>query len=413
MADSAFANALTQLEIAASVLQLDPAIYSLLQQPQRVIRVAIPVMMDTGVTRIFTGFRSQYNNACGPYKGGIRFHPNVSEDEVMALSFWMTMKTSAIGLPLGGGKGGVIVDPKKLSLGELERLSRGYVRALYKYLGPDQDVAAPDVYTNAQIMAWMVDEYEKLVGHAAPGMITGKPIDKGGSQGRGTATAQGGLYVLEEVLKQVHQNPASTTVAIQGFGNAGAHLAELASALGCSVQAVSDSSGAIITTCGSIDVPALVAHKAKTGSVANFPGTEPIMSEALLELPVDVLVPAALENQITQHNAPRLKAKIILELANGPTTPEADEILHAKKILVVPDILANAGGVAVSYFEQLQNASNTYWSEAEVLAKLKPIMQQAFAAIWDTKEKYAIDMRTAAFVAALERIATAVRAARG
>lgn len=406
-----FVNALAQLKKAADIMKLDGATTALLSQPKRLLAVSIPVKMDSGEIKVFSGWRSQYNDALGPFKGGIRYHWNVSEDEVKALSFWMTMKCAVVGLPLGGGKGGIIVNPKELSEGELERLSRGYVRALYKYLGPTQDVPAPDVYTNGQIMSWMLDEYEKLVGEKAPGMITGKPLALGGSRGRDKATAQGGVFVLLEAVKKMGWNPNETTVAVQGFGNAGAHMAELLAAAGFKIVAVSDSSGGIKSQELGIklDVTQLLAHKEKTGSVVGFPETEKITNEQLLELPVDILVPAALENQITGENAARVQAKMIVELANGPTTPEADEILFKNKVVVVPDILANAGGVTVSYFEQVQNAANYYWTDEEVAVKLAKIMVAGFADVWAKKEKYAVDLRTAAFVAALERVSAAMK----
>lgn len=404
-----FENALTQLEKAATVMKLDPAHKAQLSAPKRLLTVSIPVKMDTGEIKVFTGYRSQYNDALGPFKGGIRYHWNVSEDEVKALSFWMTMKCAVAGLPLGGGKGGIIVNPKELSEGELERLSRGYIRALYKYIGPTQDVPAPDVYTNGQIMSWMLDEYEKLIGEKAPGMITGKPLALGGSRGRDKATAQGGVFVLMEAVKKMGLIPSETTVAVQGFGNAGAHMAELLAVQGFKIVATSDSKGGI-KSANAIDVAALTAHKEKTGAVAGFAGSEIITNEELLELPVDILVPAALENQITVANAGNVKAKMIVELANGPTTPEADEILFKNNVLLVPDILANAGGVTVSYFEQVQNAANYYWTDEEVMQKLQKIMTTAFGEVWTAKEKYSIDMRTAAFVSALTRVSAGMKA---
>ncbi len=403
-----FENALTQLDRAAAVMNLDARVHTALKTPKHVHVAAIPVVMDDGSTETFVGYRSQYNDALGPYKGGIRYHWNVTEDEVKALSFWMTMKCAVVGLPLGGGKGGIIVNPKELSEGELERLSRGYVRELYQHLGPTKDVPAPDVYTNGQIMAWMLDEYEKLVGEHAPGMITGKPLALGGSRGRDKATAQGGVFVLLEAVKKMGWEPSKTTVAIQGFGNAGAHMAELLSAEGFQIVATSDSKGGIKSEAG-LDVAALDAHKAETGKVEGFVGTQTISNEELLELPVDILVPAALENQITQDNAPRVKAKMIVELANGPTTPEADAILFKNGVVVVPDILANAGGVTVSYFEQVQNAANYYWTEDEVAQKLAKIMITAFTEVWAVKEKHNIDLRTAAFVSALGRVSEAMQ----
>lgn len=403
-----FENALTQLDRAAAVMNLDARVHAALKTPKHVHVATIPVIMDDGSTKTFTGWRSQYNDALGPYKGGIRYHWNVTEDEVKALSFWMTMKCAVVGLPLGGGKGGIIVNPKELSEGELERLSRGYVRELYQHLGPTKDVPAPDVYTNGQIMAWMLDEYEKLVGEHAPGMITGKPLALGGSRGRDKATAQGGVFVLLEAVKKMGWEASKTTVAIQGFGNAGAHMAELLSAAGFQIVATSDSKGGIKSETG-FDVTALDAHKAKTGKVEGFVGTQTITNEELLELPVDILVPAALENQITQDNAPRVKAKMVVELANGPTTPEADAILFKNGVIVLPDILANAGGVTVSYFEQVQNAANYYWTEDEVAQKLAKIMVTAFTEVWAVKEKHQIDLRTAAFVSALGRVGEAMQ----
>lgn len=404
-----FENAQTQLANAAKIINLDKNIHEILREPKRVMTVSLPVKMDNGDTKLFTAFRSQFNDALGPFKGGIRYHPGVNLDEVKALSLWMTMKCAVVGIPLGGGKGGIIVDPKTLSLGELERLSRAYIQAIYKYIGPTQDVPAPDVYTTPQIMAWMLDEYEKLVGEHAPGMITGKPLSVGGSEGRGFSTAQGAVYVTGEAVKKMGWTPSDVTVAIQGFGNAGSHMAKILYDMGYKIVAASDSKGGVQNIFG-LDVVALEAHKEKTGSVVGFAGTEAISNEALLELPVHVLVPAALENVITAENAPRVKAKMIVELANGPVTPDADEILHKNAVLFVPDILANAGGVTVSYFEQVQNASNYYWTEEEVLVKLEKIMVRAFNQVWETKEKYKIDMRTAAFVRAVERVADAMKA---
>ncbi len=410
MAQSAFLNAMEQLTKAAATLQLDTHLLARLSEPHHVHRAELTVQMDNGSTEKFTAFRSQYNNARGPYKGGIRYHPNVSEDEVKALSFWMAIKCAVVGIPLGGGKGGIMVDPKKLSPRELEKLSRAYVHAFYQHLGPTKDVPAPDVYTTPQIMAWMLDEYEKLVGEHAPGMITGKPLALGGSAGRGSATAQGGVYVLQGAMKKLGKNPNETTVAIQGFGNAGSHMAKILSGLGYKIVAVSDSKAGVKAMSNEqLAINNLEAYKHEHGSVQGFENTETITNEQLLELDVDVLVPAALENQITAENADRIKAKVVLELANGPTTPEADEIMFKKGTLVIPDVLSNAGGVTVSYFEQVQNAYNYYWTEGEVLEKLKKIMDDAFEAVWTTKDKYAIPMRTAAFVLAVERIAEAMK----
>lgn len=399
-----FENAMTQLDKAAKVMNLDPDIHTILKQPERILTVSIPLKRDSGKVEMFTGYRSQYNNALGVYKGGIRYHPNVSIDEVKALSFWMMVKCAAVNIPMGGGKGGIIVNPKELSIGEIERLSRGYIRGVWRDLGSDKDVPAPDVYTTPQIMGWMRDEYEKLVGHADPGVITGKSIEDGGSEARSYSTAQGGVYVTRELAKKLSLKPEETTVAIQGFGNAGSYMAKILSSLGYKIVAVSDSQGAVMNMNG-LDVAAVEAHKEKTQSVVGAANTETISNDALLELDVTILVPAALENVITKENAGNIKAKNIVELANGPTTPEADELLKEKGIVVVPDVLANAGGVTVSYFEWEQNVAGTHWTEADVLEKLEKIMVDAFNDIWATKEKFGIDMRTAAFVSAIARVA--------
>lgn len=408
MSQSAFANAMSQLDKAAKILKLEDGLLNKLRTPDRVLASDLTIKMDDGSEKSFRAFRSQYNNARGPYKGGIRYHWNVSEDEVKALSFWMTMKCSAVGIPLGGGKGGIIVNPKELSEAELERLSRAYIRFLCQDIGPTKDVPAPDVYTTPRIMGWMLDEYEKCVGHHAPGVITGKPLSLGGSAGRGYSTAQGGVYVVEEAMKKLGKKPSEAKVAIQGFGNAGSFMAKILSDLGYQIVAVSDSRGGVKSD-RALDLNQLEKHKETTGSVSDFAGTENITNEQLLELEVDVLVPAALENQITADNAPRVRAKVVAELANGPTTPEADDILFKNGTLVIPDILTNAGGVTVSYFEQVQNAMNYYWTEEEVLSKLKPIMVNSFNEIWEAKEKHGVDMRTAAFVVAVARVAQAMR----
>jgi len=407
MSQNPFQNAQTQLNKSLSHMSVSERIAPLLSHPKRVIEVAIPVRMDDGSTKVFTGFRSQYNDALGPFKGGIRFHPGVTIDEVKALSLWMTIKCAVVGLPLGGGKGRVIVDPKTMSQGELERLSRGYIRALYRYLGPTEDVPAPDVYTNGQIMSWMLDEYETLVGHKAPGMITGKPLALGGSKGRDKATAQGGVFVLTELVKALQRNPKDLTVAIQGFGNAGSVVADLLTTEGYTIVAVSDSRGGVYRKEG-LNITDVEVHKSQTESVVSFPEAETITNEQLLELPVDILIPAALENVITEHNADRIQAKYILELANGPITPEADDILHKKGIMSVPDILANAGGVTVSYFEQVQNATNYAWEAKEVQAKLEAIMKQAFKEVWAVTQEKNVPLRQAAYIVALRRITEAM-----
>jgi glutamate dehydrogenase/leucine dehydrogenase len=361
--------------------------------------------MDNGSVKVFTGFRSQYNNARGPYKGGIRFHPQVNEAEVKALSMWMALKTAVVGIPLGGGKGGVIVNPKELSNAELERLSRGYIDGVYKLLGPDVDVPAPDVYTDPKIMGWMVDEYEKLVGHSALGVITGKPLSIGGSAARSYSTAQGGFYVLRQAVQKLRLQNAR--VAIEGFGNAGATMARIISEQGYRVVAVSDSKGGIYNEQG-LDIVSLLQHKEQHGSVVGFAGAHSIETSIMAQ-PVDILILAALENSITIENAGSVSARLVLELANGPVAQDADQVLSEHGIVVVPDILANAGGVAVSYFEQVQNSYGYYWEEADVLRKLEKIMVESFEAVWEKKEKYASDMRTGAYILAVERIGQAMK----
>ena len=398
-----FENAMKQLKKAGSVLNLSEKNLTLLSCPDRMITVFIPITMDTGEVRVFTGYRIQYNNARGPYKGGIRYHPGVTENEVKALSFWMTIKCATLGLPLGGSKGGVIVDPKTLSKTELEKLSRGYIRQLWRNLGSDIDVPAPDVYTTGEIMQWMREEFETLSGKKDPGMITGKPIKDGGSEVREYATAQGGVYCVERLAEHMKFEPTKTTIAIQGFGNAGSHMAQILSKSGYKIVGTSDSKGGIYLESG-LDILKLEEHKRKTGSVVGFEGSKNISNEELLELEVDILIPAALEGVITEHNALKIKAKTILELANGPTTPEADEILNKLGIVIVPDVLANAGGVTVSCFEWEQNIKGEHWTEVDVLEKLKIAMVKAFDDIWSASEKYAVPLRKAAFVKAIERI---------
>ena len=403
-----FENALKQLEKAANIMGLDKNIYEVLKQPDRVLTVSVPVKMDNGEVKVFTGFRSQYNDALGPYKGGIRYHENVSLDEVKALSFWMMVKCATVNIPMGGGKGGIIVDSKKLSEGETERMSREYVRKIWRVIGSDKDVPAPDMYTTPKIMGWMRDEFEKLVGHADPGVITGKAIADGGSEGREQATAQGGVYVTRELMKKLNLKASETKVAIQGMGNVGGFMAKILAADGFKIVALSDSKGGVYNENG-LDLNTVFAHKEKTGSLSGIEGTQNVSNAQLLELPVDILVPSAMENQITADNAANIKAKVIVEMANGPTTPEADEILSQRGVVVTPDVLANAGGVTVSCFEWEQNVKNEKWTEAQVLAKLEPIMVNAFNEVWETKEKYNVPMRTAAFVKAIERVASKMK----
>lgn len=404
-----FDIALQQLNKAAKVMKLDEQALKLLSQPMKILQVSIPVKMDNGKTEVFTGFRVRYNNARGPSKGGIRFHPQESLSTVKALAAWMTWKTAVVDIPLGGGKGGVICDPRKMSQGELERLSRGYVRAVADLIGPEKDVPAPDVYTTPQIMAWMMDEYETIVRHSAPGVITGKPIENGGSLGRGDATARGGMYVLREAAKRVNLDISKAKVAIQGFGNAGQFAVKLVKEIyGSKVVAVSDTKGGAYLEEG-FDFDKLIEHKKKTGSVEGYPGSKKITNEELLELKVDVLIPAAIENQITSRNASKVSAKIVLELANGPTTPEADELLHKNNVLLVPDFLANSGGVTVSYYEWVQNQTGDYWTEEDVHKKLDKKMVNASKAVFEAVDQYKVDPRTAAYIVSVKRVADAMK----
>jgi glutamate dehydrogenase (NAD(P)+) len=409
-AQNPFQIAQRQLDAAAEKLGLDEALHELLRWPLRELHVTLPVKMDDGRTQVFHGFRVQYNDARGPCKGGIRYHPEETVDTVRALAAWMTWKTAVSDIPLGGGKGGIICNPKAMSEGELERLSRAYVRQVGRLIGEELDVPAPDVYTTPQIMAWMMDEYEFMhLGRHTPGMITGKPIPVGGSLGRGDATARGGCCIVREAAAALGIETKGATVAIQGFGNAGQYAALLAEELlGCKVIAVSDSRGGIINQDG-MDAGAVVEHKLDTGAVAGFPEAEPISNEALLELPVDIIFPAALENVITESNAPDIKARISCELANGPQTPEADEILHENGVFFIPDFLANAGGVVASYFEMVQNISSYYWTAERANEELDRKMTAAFHQVYECAQAEDVHMRMAAYVVAVQRVAEAVR----
>ncbi len=397
-----FENAMSQLDKVAKIKKFNPEFIERLRQPDRDVRVTIPVKMDDGILKIFEGYRVEYNNALGPYKGGIRYHQNTEINEVKALAFWMAIKCAVAGIPMGGGKGGITVDPKKLSNGELERLSRGWVHRMSDILGPKKDVPAPDVNTTPEIMAWMADEFRKITGDKTGAVITGKPLKKGGSEGRGTATAQGGFYVFEALKKEFNLKD-KCNVAIQGFGNAGSYAALIWSEAGHNVIAVSDSKIGIYNKDG-INVKKAMEYKKKTGSLSGFPGIKEISNEELLEVECDLLIPAAFENQITDKNANKIKAKVILELANGPITPEADEILFKKGIPIVPDVLANSGGVTVSYFEWDQNLKGKHWTEKEVFKKLRPILIDSSNKIHNNSKKYSTDLRRAAFILALERI---------
>jgi len=403
-----FKIAQKQLDEAAKLLKLDPKTHALLREPKRIIEKELKVKMDNGSTKTFKAFRVQYNDARGPFKGGIRYHPQETIDTVKALAAWMTWKTAVVNIPMGGGKGGVICDPKSMSQSELERLSRAYAREFADHLGSKIDVPAPDVYTNPQIMAWMLDEYEKVKGVHDPGMITGKPLEIGGSEGRGDATAEGVIYTIREAAKYLKINLKGSTVAVQGYGNAGHFVATKMSEMGAKVVAVSDSKGGIYSERG-IDPAKAFAYKEKNGSVQGFPGTKNITNEELLELKVDILVPAALENQITGKNVSKIKARLLAEAANGPTTPEADPILYKNNVFVIPDFLCNAGGVTVSYFEWVQNLYGYYWKRDEVFRKLDEIMTKAFRDVLEMSIKHKVNMRMAAYMIAVKRVADAMK----
>lgn len=401
-----FDHAMNQLARATKLSTFASDFLERIAHPNRQIRVSIPVKIDDGSLRVFEGYRVQFNNARGPYKGGIRYHQDTDIEEVKALAFWMALKCAVVDIPMGGGKGGVTVNPKLLSKRELEELSRGWMRALADVVGPQKDVPAPDVNTTPEIMAWMANEYGKITGDTSGAVITGKPLESGGSAGRGTATAQGGFYVFE-ALREKLGLPQSCRVVIQGFGNAGEHAADIWTKAGHKVVAVSDSKASIRNDEG-LDVVALSAHKKATGSVGGFVGAITSSSEEVLYVPCDLLVPAALENQIRENNAARIQAKAILELANGPTTPEADDALFARGVQIVPDILANAGGVTVSTFEWQQNLAGEHWTEEQVFEKLKTIMVREATEIFTRAGTLNTDLRRAAFVIALERIQDAM-----
>ncbi|MCA9994382.1 MAG: Glu/Leu/Phe/Val dehydrogenase [Anaerolineales bacterium] len=404
-----FAIAQAQLDEAAAILQLDPDMHAFLREPMRELHFSIPARMDDDSTKTFRGYRVQYNDARGPAKGGIRFHPDETIDTIRALAAWMTWKASVLDIPLGGGKGGIICNPRELSRGELERLSRGYMRAIARYVGNTQDVPAPDVNTNPQIMAWMLDEYELIAGHREPGVITGKPLELGGSQGRGPATALGGLITIRETAKLKGMDLKGMTCAIQGYGNVGSNAHQLAHEMfGLKVVAISDEFGGIYNASG-LDPALTFPYSRRHGSLKGFPESEVISNSDLLELDVDILIPAAIENQLTSANADRIKARIIAELANGPTTPDADNILNAKGCYIIPDFLCNAGGVTVSYFEMVQNSYQFYWDEQLVQDRLDQKMTSAFHAVHNMAQAKKVDNRVAAYLVAVDRVAQAVR----
>ena len=395
-----------QFDLAAEHLKLDPGLRQILRTPKRVLEVSIPVKMDNGQMKVFTGYRVQHNIARGPAKGGIRYHPNVTVDEVKALAMWMTWKTATVNIPYGGGKGGVICDPKRMSKTELEKMTRRYTSEILPVIGPEQDIPAPDVYTDSQTMAWIMDTYSMTKGYSSLGVVTGKPVSIGGSEGRGEATARGVVVAAEEACKVKKVSLRGASVAIQGFGNAGSTAARLFAEKKARVVAISDSRGGVFNSRG-IDPLKAMRYKERSGTVVGMPGTSRISNEDLLTMKCDILVPAALENAITLNNVDQVKAKIIVEAANGPTTPHADEVLARKGVFVVPDILANAGGVTVSYFEWVQDLQSLFWPAAEVTAKLEMVMRRAFAEVHETTRKHHTQMRTGAYILGVGRVAEA------
>jgi glutamate dehydrogenase (NAD(P)+) len=395
-----------QFDLAAEHLNLSPALRKVLREPKRELTVHFPVKMDDGSVEVFTGYRVQHNLSRGPSKGGIRYHQDVTLDEVKALAMWMTWKCAVVGIPFGGGKGGVIVDPKKLSPREVEGLTRRFATEISILIGPDKDIPAPDVNTNSQTMAWIMDTYSMHVGYTAPAVVTGKPIPLGGSEGRNEATAQGAVYTIIDAARHLGMDLATCRVAVQGFGNAGAIAAQLMHARGSRIVAVSDSTGAIYRPEG-LDPNAILVWKQEHGAVVGFPGTKEISNAELLELDCDILIPAALENQITATNAARIKAQVIAEAANGPTTPEADEILYRGGKFVIPDILCNAGGVTVSYFEWVQDLERDFWNIEQINEKLRAVMTKAFAGTLEISLEREVNMRTAAYMLAVQRVADA------
>jgi glutamate dehydrogenase (NAD(P)+) len=395
-----------QFDLAAEKLQLDDGMRRVLREPRRELTVHFPVKMDDGSVRVFTGYRVQHNLGRGPAKGGIRYHQDVSIDEVKALAMWMTWKCAVVGIPFGGGKGGVIVDPKQLSKKELEALSRRYFTEIEVLVGPEKDIPAPDVNTNAQVMSWFMDTFSMHQGYTVPGVVTGKPISLGGSEGRNEATARGTVYCIVEAARHLGLELPKAKVSIQGFGNAGAIAATLITEEKATVVAVSDSTGGIHNPNG-LDIPRVIAWKQEHGTVQGFPGAKDITNAEVLEVECDILIPAALENQITERNAGNIKARLIAEAANGPTTPEADQIMFKNGKFMIPDILCNAGGVTVSYFEWVQDLNRDHWTEVEVNAKLKTIMVKAFSETLAIARREQCDMRTAAYLLAVQRVADA------
>jgi glutamate dehydrogenase (NAD(P)+) len=404
--DDPWLNAQRQFDAAADILHLEPGVRAILREPQRELSVHFPVKMDDGSVRVFEGYRVQHNVNRGPAKGGIRFHPQVSRSEVKALAMWMTWKCAVAGIPFGGAKGGVVVDPTALSRDELERLTRRYATEISVLMGSERDIPAPDVNTTPQVMAWIMDTVSMSKGYSIPAVVTGKPISVGGSQGRNAATGRGCAMVAQQACGRLGLDPHRLTVAVQGFGNVGSTAARLMALDGFSIRAVSDWAGGIISERG-LDIPSLIEHAQSTGSVVGFPGTQPISNAELLEAPVDVLVPAALENQIMAGNAGRVQASLILEGANGPTTPDADEIMLRRGVTVVPDIVTNAGGVIVSYFEWVQDLQSFFWEEQEINARLERILTMGFNSSWEASQDLGVPLRLGAYAVAVKRVAEA------
>lgn len=406
VAENPWHNAQRQFDQAAELYNLDPNLRRVLREVKRQLIVTFPVKMDDGSVRMFEGYRVQHNLARGPAKGGIRYHPEVTLDEVKALAMWMTWKCAIAGLPFGGAKGGVVCDPKQLSLDELERMTRRYASEISLVIGPESDIPAPDVNTNPKVMAWIMDTVSMEQGFSIPAVVTGKPLSVGGSQGRGAATGRGVMFVALEACRRLGLRPELATVAVHGFGNAGSVAARLMRERGFTICAVSDSSGAIFSR-GGLDPDEVFRHKQRTGSVAGFEGADAVDGSAVLEAPVDVLIPAALENQITAQNAGRVQAKLILEAANGPVTPDADDILSRRGVTVVPDVVANAGGVTVSYFEWVQDLQSFFWEESEINARLEKVITRALAETWDMAHEHGVTLRNGAYFLAIQRVAEA------
>ncbi len=403
-----FQIAIEQFDRAAHRLKLDPDLAAILRQPKRQLIVSIPIRMDDGKVKVFEGFRVQHNVARGPAKGGIRYHPNVTLDEVKALSMWMTWKCATVNIPYGGAKGGIICDPKHMSAGERERMTRRYTSEILPLIGPEQDVPAPDVYTDAQTMAWIMDTYSSTIGYSCLGVVTGKPVELGGTKGRHEATGRGVMFTIEEACKAMNKPLSGATVAVQGFGNVGFIAARMLFEKGARIIAVTDSRGGVISRSG-MNPEGIDAHKTRTGSVMGMTNTAPISNAEILELDCDILVPAALENQITAENASRVQAKIVAEGANGPTTPAADQILFERGVFLIPDVLCNAGGVTVSYFEWVQDLQGFFWDEDQVNNQLERLIKRAFQEVNDLAGRERVDRRTAAYMLAVKRVAEATK----